>query len=259
MPDKKIIFVFLKYGIFLFLLLNAANCNNTKKKYIIPDDKFVDVLVDIHLADAIALQNNPVYSGFELDSADLYESVFSNHGVTHAQFDSTMSYYGTHPDDFQLIYNKVISKLNVLTETMLNSPSETEPQTQIPELIWKSATTYSLPEMGNVDRLEINVPVQSTGEYTIEARIKLFKDDESENPRITVYYWYDNNTVTGYRDSFPEIELRKDGNENSYLTSKITTDSLVTHIKGWILNHSNPDTLFQKHAQVSEIKVTYMP
>ncbi|MBN1157914.1 MAG: DUF4296 domain-containing protein [Bacteroidales bacterium] len=106
------------------LVLAVLNCGNQKRKYLIPQDRFVDVLVDIHLADAIALNNNPQYTGFALDSAELYESVFSNHSVTRAQFDSTISYYSSRHEEFQLIYNQVSAKLNLLYEEMLKSPTE---------------------------------------------------------------------------------------------------------------------------------------
>ncbi|MBN2482041.1 MAG: DUF4296 domain-containing protein [Bacteroidales bacterium] len=125
MPVKRTWF-FVKYGISVFLMLTVLGCRNPKRKYIIPENKFVDVLVDIHLADAIALHNIPQYSGFALDSANLYESVFSNHGVTRTQFDSTISYYSSRPEEFQQIYNKVTGKLTLFTEEILD-PEPLEP------------------------------------------------------------------------------------------------------------------------------------
>lgn len=260
MPDKKRIPVFLICGFSVLVVVSLIACNNSGRKYIISENKFVDVLVDIHLADAIALYNNPVSSGFMLESDSLYESVFTNHGVTRAQFDSTISYYSKRPEDFLRVYNNVTNKLKLLSEEpLIDSEYESEFQTNPAELIWEAPETFNLPEMGSNNRVEISIPVKSTGEYTIETDIRLFTDDESENPRITAYYWYDNETAGGYRDSFPEIAVRKDGNLNTYVTSKSTTDTRITHIKGYLLNHSNPDTLFQKHALVSKIEVRYTP
>lgn len=260
MPDKKRIPVILICVFSVLVVVNLIACKNSVRKYVISENTFVDVLVDMHLADAIALNNNPMYSGFALDSANLYQSVFNNHGVTRAQFDSTISYYSRRPEDFLRIYNKVTNKLKLLSEeTLEKSLSVLELQTNPLELIWKAPEIFSLPEMGKTNRVEISIPIKSPGEYTIEAAIRLFPDDESENPRITAYYWYDDKTAAGHRDSFPEVAIRRDANQNTYMTSKITTDSRVTHIKGYILNHSNPDTLFQKHALVSKIEVRHTP
>ena len=246
----------LTYCIFVFLVLGLSACNSYKRKYIIPQNKFVDVLVDIHLADAIALNYYPQYPGFELDSVELYGSVFAKHGVTRIQFDSTISYYGARPDEFHEIYTRVTAKLYMLTEETLNPVSPAQ-QTESDEKIWEDPGIYALPEMGETNRVEINVPIKEAGEYIITADIKIYTDDESVNPRISVYYWYDNNTPLGFRDFFPEILLNKDGNQTTYQTSKTLVNSEITHIKGYILNHSNQDTSFKKHALVSEISVIY--
>ncbi len=260
MPEKKRIPVFLICGFSVLVVFNLIACNNSGRKYIISENTFVDVLVDIHLADATALYNRPEDTGFVLNTDSLHKSVFTSHGVTSAQFDSTISYYSKRPEDFLRVYNNVTNKLKLISEeTQRNTASASEFQTNPAELIWQAPETFNLPEMGNNNRVEISIPVISTGEYAIETDIRLFEDDESADPRITTYYWYDNETAGGYRDSFPEIAIRKDGNLNTYMTSKSTTDSRITHIKGYILNHSNPDTLFRKHALVSKIEVRYTP
>jgi len=259
MPVKQAFYRLLKHSLFFLLVMHAIACNNLKRKYILPEDKFVDVLVDIHLADAIALENEPSYSGFRLDSAGLYGSVFAKHAVTRAQFDSSVNYYSARPEEFQVIYNKVTGKLNLMLDNQLNAPIRPVEETHVEELIWEETGIYALPEMGSSNRVEINVPVKSVGQYTLSATVKLYADDESENPRISVGYWYDNGTSSGFRDNFEEIMLQKDGNQHFYIATKILSSPLITHIKGYILNHSNQDTLFQKHALVSEIKVTYLP
>jgi len=78
----------------------------------------VNVLVDIHLADGMADENMRHSSGFVLDSASLYGSVFKKYGVTRAQFDSTMNYYSEHPDDLQKMYNQVTARLKRLEDEL---------------------------------------------------------------------------------------------------------------------------------------------
>jgi|WetSurMetagenome_2_1015567.scaffolds.fasta_scaffold599144_2 hypothetical protein len=100
-----------KSGLILLLAVSLFSCHGIPRRYIIPQKKFVNLLVDIHLADGIGDENQRFGFKFTLDSAALYRSVFSKHGFTRAQFDSTMSYYTSHPDEFQEVYNELTARL----------------------------------------------------------------------------------------------------------------------------------------------------
>lgn len=235
---------------FLLLLL-VISCGG--KKHIIPQNKFVDVLVDIHLADGMAIKSVGYTSTYTLDSASLYEAVFSKHGVNRALFDSTMSYYSHRPDDFNKLYNKVLARIKIMDAGL--AEQENNPENATEDLIWRDSKTYALPQMGPVNRVEISVPVKEPGEYSVSAKIRIYTDDGSLNPRMSLYYYYDNNTPAGYRDSFPETAIDRDDQEKIYSVTKTLTDPKVTHIKGYIVNHSNTDSLFRKRMVVSEIRV----
>ena len=113
------------YCLLLFLAVLAMSCNHRRYGDLIPPRKFVNVLVDIHLADGIAVENMSHMLVPKLDSATLYGSVFNKYGVTRTMFDSTMSFYSEHPDDFQKIYNKVTAKLKRM-EDELNARQDQE-------------------------------------------------------------------------------------------------------------------------------------
>jgi len=109
----------------LLMAILAVSCVHSRYGEIIPPKKFVNVLMDIHLADGIAVENMSGAKGALLDSASLYGSVFNKYGVTRPIFDSTMSFYSEHPDDFQKVYNKVTAKLKRM-EDELNARQEEE-------------------------------------------------------------------------------------------------------------------------------------
>ena len=113
------------YCLLLLMAILAVSCGHRRYGEIIPHKKFVNVLVDIHLADGIAVENMSHARGVLLDSASLYGSVFSKYGVTRPMFDSTMSFYSEHPDDFQKVYNKVTAKLKLM-EDELNARQDEE-------------------------------------------------------------------------------------------------------------------------------------
>jgi len=251
MPGKRIA-VIVRYLLVLIILSTACRKDN----HIIPEEKFVDVLVDLHLADAIALHNNPRYSGFALDSAELYGTLFNNHGVTREQFDSTVRYLGSNPDEFLEIYDKVIAKLQILNDEIMdireNEVSEKG------ELIWQDSKVYAFPEMGK-DRVEVNIPVREKGEYTLEVTMKIYDDDESRNPRLSVYFWYDDHTPDGFRYAFTEVPLRKSDEQVTYTTSKVLDDERVTYLKGYLIDYANRNDNFIQHALITEVALYYKP
>jgi hypothetical protein len=123
--------------VILFAIL-ALSCGHGKYGEIIPQKKFVNVLVDIHLADGIAVENMSGVKGPPLDSASLYGSVFNKYGVTRTMFDSTMSYYSKHPDDFQSVYNKVTARLKLMEDELTaKQEEEKKKKTEIIDTILK--------------------------------------------------------------------------------------------------------------------------
>jgi len=117
----------------LLLVVIVLSCNRTSRHYIIPQKKFVNVLVDIHLADGMAENNMRHDAAFLLDSASLYGSVFQKYGVTRAEFDSTMYYYSEHPDDFQKLYNKVTAKLKRMEDDLKMQMEKVDTKKETPE------------------------------------------------------------------------------------------------------------------------------
>jgi hypothetical protein len=107
------------------LVLFSVNCSGPAGKKRIPEKKFVNVLADIHLADGIGVdQISNSSSLFVLDSASLYGSVFRKYNVTREQFDNTMTFYATHPDDCSRMFDKVIARLKMMEEELKKNQQE---------------------------------------------------------------------------------------------------------------------------------------
>lgn len=68
------------------------------------------VMVDLHKTDAI-LQLNGMAYGHEEEKAIYYSIVLSKHGITQAQFDSSLVWYTAHPQLFDKIYPRVLNDL----------------------------------------------------------------------------------------------------------------------------------------------------
>jgi hypothetical protein len=244
-----------KYFIWFLLTIIIFSCSGTKKKYIIPEKKMVPLLVDMHIADAVGLDYTLGQKQLRIDSAALYGWIFEKYGVTKMQFDSSISYYAKHPDRLNKIYEKVISSLSKLESEIKEAEEDVALKKRI--TIWQDKNNYMLPNDGRTNRISFSVPISGLGEYTLTAQIKVFRDDEAIAPRINTFFWYDDQTEEGYRDYFTSAPIKKNEILNTYTITKQLRNEKVTHIKGYIYNHSNQDTMFLKHAFITGIKIFY--
>jgi len=77
-------------------------------EYIQPDD-MEDLIYDYHVAQGIAMQQD---GSQDYNRRLNFELVLKKHGLTQAQFDSSLVYYYTRADRFQEIYKHVQERLN---------------------------------------------------------------------------------------------------------------------------------------------------
>ncbi len=95
------------YILSLFVLL-LTSCN--RPDGVLSAGKMEDVLYDIHRADGILY-----VKGYDRGKAEkagkYYEVVLQKHGVTQAQFDSSLVWYTDHPKRFDKIYPRVLERL----------------------------------------------------------------------------------------------------------------------------------------------------
>ena len=69
-----------------------------------------DVLYDLHLTDGAIQVAGYIYSHDE-EVAGYYKNVLDKHGITQAEFDSSLVWYTDNPQIFNKIYPKVIARL----------------------------------------------------------------------------------------------------------------------------------------------------
>lgn len=76
---------------------------------VLSERKMVQIVADLELAEAY-LQSNPQRS--DADRAAMVQYVVDKHGVSRAQFDSTMSWYGRNMDQYYELFAKVDRELS---------------------------------------------------------------------------------------------------------------------------------------------------
>lgn len=88
-------------------LAGMAGC---RPKGVLSSREMRDVLYDLHRADGAIQVAGYNYSHDE-ELAAYYKSVLDKHGITQAQFDSSLVWYTDNPQRFNKIYPKVVARL----------------------------------------------------------------------------------------------------------------------------------------------------
>ena len=92
----------------LFLLTCIVACGPERPGDILSDSQMEEVLYDYHAAKALG----EVVSPSDKYKATLYYlNVFEKHHTTEEKFDSTLSWYSSHPEAFDKVYQKVIKRI----------------------------------------------------------------------------------------------------------------------------------------------------
>ena len=87
------------------------SCTSKQYNNIIPRDKMIHILADLHKTDALvmyAVNRNKIRAQ---DSKYYYVGLFKKYNITKEDFDSSYNYYCSNMSDFEKMYNEVIIKL----------------------------------------------------------------------------------------------------------------------------------------------------
>lgn len=100
----------------IYLLLAACiafqACKPQVPRQFIQPAEMEDLLYDYHVADAMALNTKADDEQPDYKRQLYFEAVLKKHGVTKAEFDSSLVYYYTRSDRFQGIYQRVVKRLS---------------------------------------------------------------------------------------------------------------------------------------------------
>jgi hypothetical protein len=102
----------------LILVMLTPACRKKERitgKEFVQREVLVDVLVDLHLADGVT--NDRKFSRkYDADSIDILSPILEKHQITREMFDTTLIVYSQYPELFDLVYNDVLIKLNVMLD-----------------------------------------------------------------------------------------------------------------------------------------------
>ena len=118
----------MKKLVYLIIALFVLAACSHDPDYVIDEKDMVDLLVDVHKAEAVIESNYNQYSS-KADKKKLREAVFLKHGITQEQFDTNLVWYGHHIEDYMKIYEQVVERLKAENEEAKKLLAEDNSQT----------------------------------------------------------------------------------------------------------------------------------
>ena len=130
----------------LILLIFGAVLVSCRPKGILSSREMRKVLVDLHKADA-TIQVSGMQYGHNEALNIYYSEVLEKHGITQAQFDSSIVWYTDHPLLFDKIYPKVLAQLKAEeAEFLAQNKTELRLMPELEEKIKKKKVPTLTPE-----------------------------------------------------------------------------------------------------------------
>jgi hypothetical protein len=114
--------------ILLFILIALVSCEEPpveKPKHLIKENKMIDMMADVHLAQATFTNRHNADSLIKHTTAtDFYYSVLNKYHVPDSVFEKSFIYYASSPKKFEKMYRKVMNKLSEMEQEYSDGPNE---------------------------------------------------------------------------------------------------------------------------------------
>ncbi len=245
----------MRYVAFILFFVILLSCHS-KQETIIPRKALVDLLVDLHLADAIAT-NTMVRRQFgELDSALIYKTVFDKHGYTRADMSRSIAYYSTETKKIVPIYDEVHARLSAQSEEMQELIQKITLSATY--RVWRSEENRYRIKGDTVSYLEpFDFKVDTTGRFVIDVEIRIDdEEDQSVNPRMVAYFYNPIKDRPQDRVYFDTAVLNKSKTLRAYTLIVENRDTLLNRLRLQIPVQDNKDKVFMKDIEIRNLQLS---
>lgn len=250
--SRKIIILYVA-AICMLMACTPSGTNKPERKMRIPEDKLVAILTDTYLTTGMMDVQTIRETWGQRDSILNYIDVIRSHGYTYEQLETTIQYYFKNkPKKLAKIYDRVTGNLLALEVKVENERIVAD---SIPENLWTGKAEYTFPGESSRDSIWFDIPAEAPGEYVLRADILVYEDDESFDPRVTVYFFTSDSLGVEVHNDWDEIRLEKNGQLKKIEVRKTLGTAGNTRIRGWLMNHTARQGTWKKHATVSNISL----
>lgn len=128
----------------MLALLSLSGC---RPKGILSSREMREIMYDLHRADGV-IYVNQMETGYDETIARYYQCVLDKHGVTQAQFDSSLVWYTDNPALFDKIYPKVMARLEEDVARWEAVQAREQRLRDLMQLPWSRVMPYEMQVLG---------------------------------------------------------------------------------------------------------------
>ena len=207
----------MKHSLYVLLVLSVLSmllaCKPTvPSKYIQPDD-MENILYDYHVAQALASVDQ--MTNYDFERTKYFLAVLKKHGVTQAEFDSSMVYYYSHLDRLKPIYQEVNDLLADEAKSVGASVGSGRylgyGVSGDTANIWKNRT----------DLLLIPRPTMNRFDFTVDVDTSFYKGDSFVFQFMSEYLWQ-----SGSKDAIICIVTKYEGDSIIQTTNHVSVSGI---------------------------------
>lgn len=110
---RKLIFIFI---LLVFAFISCEESVVPKPENLIKEKQMIEMLADIHLAEATFTRFRYDSTMQHSTSADFYYTILDKYQVVDSIFEKSFVYYASTPKSFEEMYRKVMNKLSILEQ-----------------------------------------------------------------------------------------------------------------------------------------------
>ena len=226
----------LQLGCLGVLIGSLAACGVERPDTVLSDDVMENVLYDYHIAKALGEQMSRVEDYKRVLYVDY---VYQKHGITEAQFDSSMVWFSRHPDVLGEVYKKVTDRLraeeaNVEWLVALREHKPLTSQAGDSVDIWAWQPVYQLSGMPMDNRVTFTFPSDSNfkARDTLRWSVRFTfaaadTCDSLHAPVMALQMRFANDSVIG-----DYVQVREEGRQMLTLTSDTLGD--IKEVSGFV-------------------------
>lgn len=241
----------MKYYIFFAIALVVAACTEEKKAPLSKKD-FTNLLIDIHMTDAVLEAADYRVSREENYREKYYNFIYEKYGINSADFDSCVVVYSENLAEYEMIYQVVVDSLNRYKSSFDKEYKEKKKRDTLN--LWPGKKIYSF-KKDSVNIIECDVPFNDKGMYSLSLRVKVRKADKGKNNRLTAYFIKKTSMGQDSIIPFDTVRLRKDTIWRYYSMHKMAVDTNYTKLHFKLLDCNNLKSLKKRDVEIKSIKL----
>ncbi|SMO50858.1 protein of unknown function [Saccharicrinis carchari] len=247
-------------GMLLAYFFVACNPNRVPKGFP-EEEEFARILADVHYAEATIGQIRIKDRGVDSTANTYYHYILARHNLTQQKFDTVVSWYLSHPELYQEVYDKVIALLSEQEahyERDIKEQEEEEERVRKEKQarsIWKGEKSYFITKADTFDRripFSISVDTIVAQGYQLSAFYQFLKQSSVKEPLMEVIALYADSTTDTLYYNLPATHI----NSKAALMIGFEKEQQVLQMEGFLVKH---DTTEQIRARINNIEFEYIP